>query len=129
MVFSALEPPPGSSEGPVITCRRYRINMLKSASKLPRTELTEVGPRFSLKVDRTKDPDRERWKMAIKVPKEVKPKKQKNVKKDTETGERRGQVHLGRQLYDTIHTVHHGESKRKKLKAEMDEAKAKKAEE
>merc|ERR1711862_547776 len=78
-------------------------------------DLEEIGPSFKMELDRAKEPDRERWKSAIKVPKEIKSKKVKNVAKDY-MGKRRARIHLGRQDFDQIHTVHHGESKRKKLK-------------
>jgi len=121
IVCSALESSMPSLGGqdkpssPTIQVKRYRINLLKSGSRQPRVELAELGPSFTLSLDRTKDPDKSRWKQAIKMPKQAKPTKVKNVSKD-EMGKRSGRVHLGRQDYDQIHTVHHGEAKRKKLK-------------
>jgi hypothetical protein len=67
-----------------------------------------------MELDRTKDPDRERWKQAIKVPKEVAKKKIKNVSKDY-MGKRNAKIHVGKVDYDQIHTQFHGEAKRKKL--------------
>ncbi|CAE8586885.1 unnamed protein product [Polarella glacialis] len=99
-----------------IHVRRYRLLMKKSGSKLPRAEVTEIGPHMNLSLDRTKDPDKDRWKMAIKMPKAAKPKKEKNVT-TKEMGKRVGKFHLGKQDFNSIHTVHHGESKKKKLKA------------
>ncbi|CAE8636472.1 unnamed protein product, partial [Polarella glacialis] len=58
-----------------IHVRRYRLQMKKSGSKLPRAEMEEIGPHMNLSLDRTKDPDKDRWKMAIKTPKAAKPKK------------------------------------------------------
>merc|ERR1712113_807764 len=97
-----------------VLVRRFRVNMTKSGSKLPRVELVETGPQFQLSHDRTRDPDKERWRMAIKVPKQAKPKKEKSVNHDS-LGKKRGQVHLGKQDFDQIHTVH----KSKKLKADL----------
>jgi len=103
-----------------VTCvsvKRFRMNMQKSGSRLPHVELEEIGPSFKMELDRTKDPDRDRWKQAIKVPKEVKTKKVKNVSKDY-MGERKARIHVGKVDYDAIHTQFHGQAKQKKLKAE-----------
>lgn len=112
-----------SSTAPSLSVRRFAVKLEKSGSRLPRVELREVGPRFTLEIDRTKDPEREHWKQAIKVPKEVKPKKVKNVSSDS-MGKKRGRVHLGKQDFDKIVTVHHGEAKRKKLRQDLSAAKS-----
>lgn len=101
-----------------VLVRRYRIQMLKSGSRLPRIELEEVGPHFNLTLDRTREPDKERWKQAIKIPKAAKPKKEKNIKHDS-LGKKIGKFHLGKQNFDSIHTVHHGATKRKKLREDL----------
>jgi len=103
---------------PTLNVRRFHIQYQKSGSKLPRVELQEVGPRFNLSVDRTKEPEREKWKAAIKVPKAAKPKKEKNIKTEV-MGKKRGRIHLGKQDFDQIHTVHHGKSKSKKLRTDL----------
>jgi len=126
IVCSAGEPGGGGNlpeqEAP-ISVRRYAIIFKKASSKLPLVQLEEIGPSFGMTLDRTRDPDRELWKSSIKVPKAVKPKKVKNVKKDS-MARKRGSIHLSKQDYDQIHTVHHGESKRRKLKADLKEKKA-----
>ncbi|CAE7865713.1 unnamed protein product [Symbiodinium microadriaticum] len=94
--------------------RRYRLLMQKSGGRLPRIEMKELGPSFQLTLDRTREPDKDRWKQAIKVPKAAKPKKVKNVK-TTEMGKRIGKFHLGKQDFNQIHTIHHGASKKRKL--------------
>merc|ERR1712060_490644 len=81
-------------------------------------ELQEVGPRFRLSLDRAREPDRDRWKQAIKVPKAAKPKKTKNIKTDASTNER-GKIHLGKQDFNQIHTVHHSKAKKRQLDAEL----------
>mmetsp|Transcript_28027 Transcript_28027/g.60857 ORF Transcript_28027/g.60857 Transcript_28027/m.60857 type:complete len:348 (-) Transcript_28027:83-1126(-) len=101
---------------PTVTVRRFAIEFQKSGSKLPRVELQEVGPSFSMAIDRVKDPDRDKWKMATKIPKGAKPKKVKNVSAET-TGTKRARIHLGKQDFDQIHTVHHSKKKDKKLRA------------
>ena len=50
---------------------------------------------MTLGLDRTKEPEKERWKQSIKVPKAAKPKKVKNVK-TTELGKTVGKFHLGK---------------------------------
>jgi len=103
---------------PAIFVRRFRIDMLKSGSRLPRVELQELGPRLKLTLDRVKEPDRDRWKGAIKVPKAAKEQKVKNIKGDS-MGKKRGRIHLGKQDFNQIHTVHHSKAKSKKLKADL----------
>lgn len=121
VVCSAMEgaTPAAASSTPAISVRRYRMNMKKSASRLPHVEIEEIGPSFKIELDRTRDPDRERWKQAIKVPKETKPKKVKNISTNS-MGKRRARIHLGKQDFDAIHTVHHGEAKRKQAKGEKE---------
>lgn len=99
-------PPP-----PPVTVKRFCVKFMQSGSKLPRVELEEVGPSFTMTLDRSRDPIRDRWKQAIKVPKQAKAKaKVKNVKTE-ELGKKRGTIHLGKQHFDQIHTVHHGKAK------------------
>lgn len=113
----------GKDSSPEVLIRRFRIVMTKSGSRLPRVELDELGPRFTLALDRVKEPDRERWKQAIKVPKAAKETKVKNISKDA-VGKRHARIHLGQQNVDQIHTVHHGISKQKKLKKDLKESQA-----
>ncbi|OBZ85885.1 Ribosome production factor 2 [Choanephora cucurbitarum] len=86
-----------------ILFRTYLIEMKKSGSKTPRVELEEMGPSYDLKVRRTTAPKAELWKAACKVPKEVKPKKVKNIEKD-EMGDTYGRVHLGKQDLSKLQT-------------------------
>jgi ribosome production factor 2 len=111
---------PTKPAAPGVLFRRFRISTYKSGSKLPRIELEEeIGPQFRLVLDRTKDPERDRWKQAIKVPKAAKPKKVKNVASDS-LGKKHAQIHLGQQDFGTLHTVHHGPAKKRKLKADVE---------
>jgi len=103
---------------PPISVTRYRIELLKSGSKLPRVELQEVGPRFRLMLDRTREPDRDRWKMSIKVPKAAKPTKVKNITTEI-MGKKKGRIHLGKQDFNQIHTVHHSKAKQRKLTSDL----------
>merc|ERR1712129_191333 len=45
-------------------------------------------------------------------------KKTKNIKTEA-MGKVRANIHLGKQLFDNIHTVHHGKAKDKKLRADL----------
>lgn len=108
-------------DAPPVTVRRFRVQLLKAASKLPRVELSEIGPQFQLKLDRTRDPDRDRWKMAIKVPKQAKTKKVKNIQ-TVELGKKRGRIHLGKQDFHQINTAHHGGAKLRKLEEDLAKA-------
>eukprot|EP00411_Alexandrium_monilatum_P015065 CAMPEP_0175257232 /NCGR_PEP_ID=MMETSP0093-20121207/38612_1 /TAXON_ID=311494 /ORGANISM="Alexandrium monilatum, Strain CCMP3105" /LENGTH=328 /DNA_ID=CAMNT_0016551601 /DNA_START=114 /DNA_END=1100 /DNA_ORIENTATION=+ len=126
IVCSTLDESGGASSSgfserppPKISITRYRILFSKSGSRLPRVELEEVGPRLRLALDRTREPDRERWKQSIKMAKVTKPKKEKNISHDGDMGKKRGQIHLGKQDFNQIHTVHHSKKKSKKLRADL----------
>mmetsp|Transcript_6584 Transcript_6584/g.18828 ORF Transcript_6584/g.18828 Transcript_6584/m.18828 type:complete len:357 (+) Transcript_6584:96-1166(+) len=120
---SAAAAAPGSGE-PTISFRRFAIVTSKSGSRMPRVELQEVGPSFDIGLDRVKEPDRDMWKKAIKTPKGAKPKKVKNIKTDS-LGKTNATIHLGKQDFDQIHTVHHGKAKEKKLQADLEQARKK----
>ncbi|KAI8078980.1 ribosome production factor 2 [Gilbertella persicaria] len=86
-----------------ILFRTYLIQMKKSGLKTPRVELEEMGPSYDLKIRRTTLPKPDLWKAACKVPKEVKPKKVKNIEVD-EMGDKYGRIHLGKQDLSKIQT-------------------------
>lgn len=122
VVCSAIEGETSSAASTAtgVLVKRFRMKMAKSGSKLPHVDLEEIGPSFKMELDRTKDPDRERWKQAIKVPKETKIKKVKNISKDS-MGKRKAKIHVGMVDYNQIHTAFHGEAKAKKLKEDLKE--------
>lgn len=86
-----------------ILFRTYSIQMKKSGLKTPRVELEEMGPSYDLIMKRTSVPKPDMWKSAVRVPKEVKPKKAKNIEVD-EMGDKYGRIHLGKQEIDKIQT-------------------------
>jgi ribosome production factor 2 len=86
-----------------ILFRTYSIEMKKSGLKTPRVELKEMGPNYDLIIKRTTVPKAEIWNSAVKVSKEVKPKKAKNVEVD-EMGDKYGRIHLGKQEIQKIQT-------------------------
>jgi len=97
-----------------VVFKHYKISFKKSGTRLPHAALEEVGPRFTLQVDRRKAAVPDIWKLAMKTPKELKPKKQKNVTTNV-LGQRVGRVHLGRQDIDKMHTPHfHGKKGQKR---------------
>lgn len=79
----------------IVTVRVYRILLKKSGSRLPRVELSEMGPRFDLTIRRHQLPTNELNKYAHQIPQQLKERKIKNVKKDLL--ETRGTLHIPRQ--------------------------------
>lgn len=118
IVCSTVDTPSASSadDTPVFV-RRYRITYEKTGGKLPHVKMDEVGPRFEFVIGRNREPDRDRWKAAMRTPKAAKPRKVKNIETDA-LGRKRGRIHLGKQEFEKIHTVHHN--------LEMDTKRAKK---
>lgn len=76
--------------------RVYVIQLKKSGSKLPRVELEEMGPSIDFEIRRTKFAAKDVLKEALKIPRTVKPKKEKNVTTDS-LGKKYGRIHLGKQ--------------------------------
>jgi len=83
--------------------RSYRILLKKSGSRTPRTELEEIGPSADLVLRRTKLASEDLFKQAMKQPKEIKPRKVKNVSKDP-FGSKLGRIHMGRQDMNKLQT-------------------------
>ncbi|KAK3828265.1 MAG: Brix domain-containing protein [Benniella sp.] len=83
--------------------RTYTIVLKRSGVKLPRIELVEMGPSMDMAFGRIMEAKPDEWKQALKVPKELKPKKKKNISKD-EMGDTMGRIHLGKQDFDKIQT-------------------------
>lgn len=96
LVFTALED--GS-----ITLRHYRVALKKSGSRLPLADLEEIGPSIDFVVRRHQWAAEELWKQAIRVPRELKPKKVKNIS-HLESGDRVGQVHMDSQDLGKLQT-------------------------
>ncbi|KAI9020653.1 Brix domain-containing protein [Phycomyces nitens] len=76
--------------------RTHTIQMKKSGTKTPRVELVEMGPMYDFCLRRTSPPKPDLWAAAVKVPKEIKHKKVKNVNVD-EMGDKYGRIHVGNQ--------------------------------
>ncbi|KAI9173246.1 rRNA-binding ribosome biosynthesis protein rpf2 [Blastocladiella emersonii ATCC 22665] len=99
-----------------IHLRVYTTHLKKSGQKLPRIELVEMGPRMDLVPRRVRDPVPELWKHALRVPKELKPKKVKNVATNA-FGDKVGTIHMHKQDVTQIQT-----RKMKGLKRDYDPA-------
>jgi len=71
-------------------------------TKLPRLELEEMGPSLDLVIKRTKFATKEMMKAAMRTPREVKPRKVKNV--STTSFAKLGTVHKEKQDLNTMQT-------------------------
>ena len=103
------EPPP------MIHMRVYRLTTKNSGQKLPRIETEEIGPRISFRVGRVQEADEKLMSEALKKPKQLEPKRKKNVDMD-EIGDKIGRVHVGKQNLSQMQT-----RKMKGLKRPRDE--------
>ncbi|KAK9760477.1 rRNA-binding ribosome biosynthesis protein rpf2 [Basidiobolus ranarum] len=83
--------------------RVYTIQMKNSGQRTPRVELEEMGPSLDLTFRRSKFAPEEIMRQATKAPREIKPKKVKNVKHD-DMGDKFGRIHLGKQDFEKIQT-------------------------
>ncbi|KAI9489212.1 brix domain-containing protein 1 [Zychaea mexicana] len=103
-----------------IFVRSYLVQMKKSGTRTPRVELEEMGPMMDLVVRRTELPKSDIWKKAVRVPKELKTKKEKNKAVD-DMGDQYGRVHVGKQSFDKIQTRKMKGLKRRRDDDEQDE--------
>ena len=107
---------------PQVHIRTYTTKLLASGTRIPRVELTPMGPSLDLTLRRHQPADPEMLKQAMKRPKLKKKdvekglgKKKKNMEVD-EMGDLRGRVHVGKQDLLKLQT-----RKMKGLKAGPDE--------
>lgn len=85
-----------------IYMRVYTIKLLKN-DDLPKVVLEEMGPRLDFSIKRAKIADAFVMKQATKVPKEIKPKKEKNVEFDA-AGHEYGRIHMEKQDFSKLET-------------------------
>lgn len=111
-----------TSKLPKVHIRTYTMKLLASGTRIPRVELTPMGPSFDLVLRRHQPADTELLKQAMKRPKLKKTdvekglgKKKKNLEVD-EMGDLRGRVHVGKQDLGKLQT-----RKMKGLKVGADE--------
>ena len=107
---------------PKVHIRTYTTKLLASGTRIPRVELTPMGPSLDLTLRRHQQADPEMLKQALKRPKLKKTdvekglgKKRKNMEVD-EMGDLRGRVHVGKQDLGKLQT-----RKMKGLKAGAEE--------
>jgi ribosome production factor 2 len=91
------------SEDSTVHFRIFNIHFKNSGTKIPKVELSPMGPFADLKLRRTRWASSDMAKAARKVPKELKPAKQKNVSHDV-FGEKVGRIHMERQNFDKLQT-------------------------
>lgn len=83
--------------------RHHRIILKKSGTRYPRVELEEIGPRFDLVIRRHQLASDDLFQRATKQPKQLEPKKVKNISKSA-LGTQFGRVHMQRQDYSRLST-------------------------
>ncbi|XP_038076077.1 ribosome production factor 2 homolog isoform X2 [Patiria miniata] len=81
--------------------RSYRVSMKKSGSKTPRVELQDIGPSMDLVLRRCHLASLDLYKQSMKKPKQLKPKKKKNIKHDV-FGTKLGRIHMESQDLDKL---------------------------
>lgn len=84
-----------------IYLRGYKMNFLRSGTKVPDAELTPMGPFMDLTLRRTQLPSDDLWKAATRKPRGVAPKNIKNIKR-TDMGEKLGRLHMRKQNLDKM---------------------------
>jgi len=90
-----------STEGKVYF-RTYKILLKKSGTRIPRIELEEMGPSFDMIIRRHQFASSELNKLAYAIPKELRPKKVKNI--ETDEFVTTGTLHIPRQDLSTMAT-------------------------
>lgn len=107
---SASAPAEDTSHFPKVHLRAYTIKLLASGTRIPRVELTPMGPSLDLVLRRHQAADAELLKQAMKRPKAKKTdiekglgKRKKNMEVD-EMGDLRGRVHVGKQDLGKLQT-------------------------
>lgn len=95
---------------PKVHIRAYTVRLLSSGTRIPRVELTPMGPSLDLALRRHTDPDPEMLKQALRRPKLKKQdveqglgKRKRNMEVD-EMGDLRGRVHVAKQDLSKLQT-------------------------
>jgi ribosome production factor 2 len=92
-----------TADGSKIYFRTYGVIMKKSGVKIPKVELEEIGPHFDFVMRRATLANPETLKVAMKIPKELKQSKVKNVDSN-DFGEKTGRVWVDKQDFDKMQT-------------------------
>ncbi|XP_043860045.1 ribosome production factor 2 homolog [Dromiciops gliroides] len=83
--------------------RTYKLLLKKSGCRTPRIELEEMGPSLDLIMRRTYLASDDLYKLSMKLPKALKPKKKKNISHDT-FGTTFGRIHMQKQDLSKLQT-------------------------
>ncbi|MBZ3874987.1 Ribosome production factor 2-like protein [Sciurus carolinensis] len=83
--------------------RSSKLLLKKSSCRTPRIELEEMGPSLDLVVRRTHLASDDLYKLSVKMPKALKPKKKKNISHDT-FGTTYGRIHMQKQDLSKLQT-------------------------
>ncbi|KAB0406230.1 hypothetical protein E2I00_017222, partial [Balaenoptera physalus] len=83
--------------------RSYKLLLKKSGCRTPRIELEEMGPSLDLVLRRTHLASDDLYKLSMKMPKALKPKKKRNVSHDT-FGTTYGRIHMQKQDLSRLQT-------------------------
>lgn len=92
-----------TTDGQTVWLRVYKIHLKRSGTRIPRIEVSTMGPSLDLRLGRTRLASEAHLKEAMRVPKELKPAKVKNVT-TTPLGETVGRVHMDKQDLDKLQT-------------------------
>jgi ribosome production factor 2 len=84
-----------------VKIRNYQVEPFNEYNVKENVDLTEVGPSLNLKSRRIQLATEELYKIALKQPKELQKKKQKNIETNA-LGEKRGRIHMGKQNVKTM---------------------------
>ncbi|XP_006019541.1 ribosome production factor 2 homolog isoform X2 [Alligator sinensis] len=86
-----------------IYMRSYKVLLKKSGCKIPRIELEDMGPSLDLVMRRTHLASDDLYKLSLKQPKALKPKKKKNISRDV-FGTTYGRIHMKKQDLGKLQT-------------------------
>jgi ribosome production factor 2 len=102
-----------SFDSKYVSFRAYFVQFKKGQGKIPHTELVAMGPSIDFVLRRTQFASADLEKLAMKVPKQLKVTKTKNITTNV-FGETLGQVHMERQDFDKLQL-----KKNKALKSDL----------
>uniref|UniRef100_A0A670I0I8 Ribosome production factor 2 homolog n=1 Tax=Podarcis muralis TaxID=64176 RepID=A0A670I0I8_PODMU len=83
--------------------RSYKVLLKKSGCKIPRIELEDMGPSLDLVMRRTHLASDDLYKLSLRQPKALKPKKKKNISHDV-FGTKYGRIHMQKQDLEKLQT-------------------------
>lgn len=91
-----------SSKGISVQLRGYFMSFKQAEGRIPKVELAPMGPFLDFTLRRVQHASAALEKEAMRIPKELKSKKVKNVSHDEFTGEAMGRIHMERQDFNKL---------------------------